>query len=550
MPRVLIIGIDGLPPTLLQRLMAEGRMPTLAGMARRGCLGVLRSTPNYQSASAWTSMMTGVNPGVHGILHFTNPVRGSYGVEQIDARARRCRSIWSLLSEAGATVAALNVPVSYPAEPVNGIVLAGWLCPSPTSPGFAHPPELAAEVGRIAGDYPIHADVRRHASRGEFGQAARAATHGINVKGEVACRLIERRRPDVAAVVFTECDSLQHWCWHILDELHPCHDPALAERWRDDLLAVYQAADAQVAALLGAVGDDAEVMIVSDHGQAPNSGAQVLLRPWLVAAGYLVPRRRSLPRRVIDRLAGVGFGLARRHAPARVKVALRARMPGLQTRAQAGVRGVAADWPRTRAWTETGHVFINERGRWPDGSVAPGADCEALLAEMEGELRSLRDADGGEPVVGAVVRGAEAFHGPYADIMPDLLVRWRHGRIVRALAWRGRTIVHPSPPELPTGAHHPDGTLLAAGPSFRAGGDCPPQSICDVAPTVLHLAGCAVPTYMDGDVMVELLTADAAKEVRRDAVKHLEDADGAAAAGDADGIVLSRLRSLGYIDQG
>jgi len=547
---VLVVGIDGLPPALLERLIVEGVTPNLARLVERGCSGILRSTPNYQSASAWTSMMTGVNPGVHGILHFTNPVRGSYGVEQIDARARRCRSIWSLLSEAGATVAALNVPVSYPAEPVNGIMLAGWLCPSPASPGFAHPPELAEEVARVAGDYPIHADVRRHASRGDFGQVARAAAHGITVKGEVACHLIERRRPDVAAVVFTECDSLQHWCWHILDAAHPLHDLALADRWRDDLLAVYQAADAQVAALIDAVGGDADVMIVSDHGQAPNSGVQVLLRPWLVAAGYLVPRRRSLPRRIIDRVVAIGFGLARRHAPARVKVALRARMPGLQTRAQAGVRAVAADRARTRAWTETGHVFVNERGRWPEGSVESGAEYEALLTEIEAELCGLRDADSGELVVEDVVRGVEAFHGPRADIMPDLLVRWRHERIVRALAWRGRTISHPSPPELPTGAHHPDGTLLAAGPSFQAEGDCPPHSICDIAPTVLHLAGCAVPTYMDGDVMSELLTAEAAKDVCRDAVKHPEDADGAAAAGDADDIVVGRLRSLGYIDQG
>ncbi len=550
MSRVLVIGIDGLPPGLLRRLMAARRMPTLASLARRGGLGVLRSTPNYQSASAWTSMMTGVNPGVHGILHFTNPVRASYEVAQIDARARRCRSIWSLLSEAGASVAALNVPVSYPAEPVNGIVLAGWLCPSPTSPGFAHPPELAAEVARVAGDYPIHADVRRHVMRGDFGQAARAATHGITVKGEVACHLIRSRRPDVAAVVFTECDSLQHWCWHILDEAHPAYDPRLAKHWLDDLLRVYQAVDAQVSALIEAAGGDVDVMVVSDHGQAPNSGAQVLLRPWLVAAGYLAPRRRWLPRRIFDRMVASGFELTRRRAPARVKAVLRARLPGLQTRAQAGVRAVAADWPHTRVFTETGHLFVNLRRRQPEGRIEPGEECEALLAELERELGALRDADSGEPAVEAVVRGSEVFHGPHVDLMPDLLVHWRHARVVHRLVWRGEIITHPSPPELPTGAHHPDGTLLAAGPSFRGGGERAARSIYDIAPTVLHLAGCAVPAYMDGEVMDDLLTPRAAKDVRRDTVNPSGDAQAVGEAGDADEIVLGRLRSLGYIDQG
>ncbi len=548
MPRLLIVGIDGLPPALLERLLSEGRLPALAALARRGCLGVLRSTPNYQSASAWTSLVTGVNPGKHGILHFTNPVRGDYGVAQIDAGARRCPSVWRLLSDAGAKVAALNLPVSFPAEDVRGVMVAGWLCPSLDTVGFTQPPDLAGEIARRFGDYPIHPDVRRHAAAGHFDRAAAAATHGIDVKGRVARWLLERERPDVLGAVFTECDSLQHWCWHILDEGHPEHDASLAERWLDALLGVYEAADRQVAALLDAAGEDVDVLVVSDHGQAPNSGAQVLLRPWLMAAGYLVPRRRSALRRALDRVVSAGFELAKNRAPGRLKALLRSRLPGLQTRAQAGTRAMATDWARTRAWTEAGHVFVNLRGRQPEGVVEPGEECERLLSELEGELASLVDAESGEPVVAATTRGAEEFHGPHADIMPDLLVHWRNERRVTAVRRRGQVIVHPSPPRLPTGAHHPDGTLLAAGPSFRTGVRPVAQSICDVAPTVLHLSGQAVPSYMDGEVMVGLLTPDAAQDVRTVAVNLPTGAANGGAAPDGDEIVARRLRSLGYIE--
>lgn len=550
MGALLVVGIDGLPPRLAATLIAEGRTPVLAELARRGSLGVLRSTPNYQSASAWTSLVTGVNPGKHGILHFTNPVRGSYALAQIDARARRAPSLWRLLSERDRRVAALNFPVSYPAEPVAGVMIAGWLCPSPGSPGFTHPPGLAAEIAQRWGAYPIHADVRRHAVRGDYEAAARAAERGIAVKGEAAAWLLQRERPDAAGVVFTELDALQHWCWHLLDERHPQHDAALADRWRERLLAVYARLDEQVGAVVAAIGPEADVLVVSDHGQAPNSGAQVLLRPWLVAAGYLAPRRRPLLRRAADRLSALGLEALKARAPARVKVALRARLPGLQGRAQAGMSALAADWARTRAWTETGHIFVNQRGRWPEGVVEPGGPTEALLAELEAGLAELLDVCTAEPLVAGTTRGAEQFHGPYADLMPDLLVHWRHDLHTTTARWRDRTIAPPPPPTLPPGAHHPDGTLIAAGPSFRARTDAPPQSICDIAPTVMHLLGQAVPASMDGRVMTALLAETVAQEVRVEAVKEgASDLAGAEPA-EADATVLARLRSLGYLDQG
>ena len=74
------------------------------------------------------------------------------------------------------------------------------------------------------------------------------------------------------------------------------------------------------------------------------------------------------------------------------------------------------------------------------------------------------------------------------------------------------------------------------------------QSICDVAPTVLHLSGQAVPSYMDGEVMVGLLTPDAAQDVRTVAVNLPAGAANDGVAPDSDEIVARRLRSLGYIE--
>jgi len=274
---VLIIGIDGCPPALLERWTEAGELPVLASLTDRGSFAVLRSTPNYQSASAWTSMVTGVNPGKHGIFHFMNPQPHSYELVQINATFRKAPTIWRLLSDVEAQVAALNCPVSYPAEPVNGVQIAGWLAPSASSPGFTHPPGLAQTVTGKFGPYPIQPDVRRHVISGHYEEGLRSALAGIAHKAQVARWLLSERRWDLFGVVFAESDSIQHWYWKLHDPSHPDHDPKLAAEHGDSILRVYRALDAEIGRMLETVGDEVNVLIASDHGQAANPRGQVCL---------------------------------------------------------------------------------------------------------------------------------------------------------------------------------------------------------------------------------------------------------------------------------
>lgn len=253
--------------------------------------------------------------------------------------------------------------------------------------------------------------------------------------------------------------------------------------------------------------------------------------------------------RIADRALAGGFEVLRRRAGNRAKAWLRARFPGLQNRVQAGTRGIASDWAGTRAWTEGGHIFVNTRGTWPEGRVEAGAEREELLEELREGLLALRDAATGESAVAEVTRGDEEFEGPEADLMPDLLVHWRSDLRVRALiAADGGVIRRPDAPEVPFGAHHPDGTLIASGSRFRRSAEPVRHSIYDVAPTLLHLLGRPVPEYFDGRVMVDLLTTEAAKDVRRVAGNAPRGGEERTEAAGDDGVVADRLRSLGYIE--
>jgi predicted AlkP superfamily phosphohydrolase/phosphomutase len=524
----------------------------MSSLMERGCYARLRSTPNYQSASAWTSLVTGVNPGKHGIFHFMNPQPGSYELVGINASFRKAPTIWRLLSEAGAQVAALNFPVSYPAEAVRGVQIAGWLAPSAASPGFSYPPELARELLEQFGRYPIQPDVRRHVSAERYEQGVQAALEGIGCKGEVGRWILGQREWDCFGIVFVESDSVQHWYWRLLDPSHPEHDRELAERHGDAILRVYRAVDAEIGRLLEAAGDEANVIVVSDHGQAANPGGQVCLRGWLCEAGLLVARP-SGARGAVRRALGAGLELVKRHAPNALKARLAGRFPGLRSRALAGMRGMAADWARTRAWTDAGHIFINLRGRQPQGVVEPGDEHERLLGSITEGLLSLTESASGERPVREVVRRDEVIHGPHAGFMPDLLVHWRNEVQVRGLVWRDArgaavTIERPAGLQLPSGTHHPDGVLVAVGPDFEEGLKPPPLSIYDVAPTVLHLLGQAVPSYFDGRVATNLLTREAAAEVKVREVALEEETGGTGAPDEDRRVVEERLRALGYIE--
>src|SRR4030095_6170515 len=103
---------------------------------------------------AWTSFMTGKNPGKHGIFHFLEAQPGSYEVRYLNGGSRRTKTIWRMLNDAGFTVGTMNIPFTYPPEHLNGFQISGMDTPSEKSP-FIHPPELRSELVGLLGRFEL-----------------------------------------------------------------------------------------------------------------------------------------------------------------------------------------------------------------------------------------------------------------------------------------------------------------------------------------------------------------------------------------------------------
>ncbi len=99
--------------------------------------------------------MTGKNPGKHGIFDFTYRKEGKYELSPINARMREGEAFWSIATEAERKVCIFNVPVTYPPDPVNGIMVSGMLTPSSRG-DYTHPLSVASALDRLTGKYQIH----------------------------------------------------------------------------------------------------------------------------------------------------------------------------------------------------------------------------------------------------------------------------------------------------------------------------------------------------------------------------------------------------------
>ncbi|MDP6932744.1 MAG: alkaline phosphatase family protein, partial [Myxococcota bacterium] len=151
--RCLIVGLDGACWSLVDRFMEEGRMPFLSSLLAQGCRGALNSTTPPMTLPSWASILTGCNPGKHGIFDFVQRIPGTWDLRFVDRRDRRTPGLHRILGDAGGTVACVAMPTTWPPEPLRGLCVAGFDSPVATSIDrtACSPPELYEELHRRFG---------------------------------------------------------------------------------------------------------------------------------------------------------------------------------------------------------------------------------------------------------------------------------------------------------------------------------------------------------------------------------------------------------------
>jgi predicted AlkP superfamily phosphohydrolase/phosphomutase len=411
-------------------------------------------------------------------------------------------------------------------------------------------------------------DLSRNASDDLAGSYARyyaGLVDLVRARGEAAARLWEQLRPDFTAVHFLETDQVQHRFWQFMPG-EPRHEPGGAHT--EAILRLFQEAEAAMETLIAAAGPDTLLCLMSDHGFGPTR-RQVWLNNWLLAQGYLALKPTAAVRlkQAVYRL-GLSPSAIRERAPERLKLAIlqfferqkgRAiasdledddddlvRRKGLVDRLaeRLTIDFYDLDWPRTVAFstgtTAVGYVYLNVRGRDPQGIVAPGEAYEQTRAEIMASLSRWEH-------VGQVLTREAVWHGPQLARAPDIVVRWADPA-TDARYFQTRFSSHLLAKAVPNdyASHRPEGLFLFHGPTV-AGGRREEADILDLAPTFLWLLGQPVPSYMDGRVLSELFDLQRPVEVREAAL-----VDGGpelpALSEDEAAAIEENLRNLGYLE--
>ncbi len=510
---LLVVSIDGATPELVERLTSTGQMPALRSLMRHGVYGRLQSAANTDPICAWSSVLTGVNPGKHGVWALHNLVPKSYQWRAANSRMLRVPSLSQLLADRGRSVGTFFVPMTYPAPEAEWVTVSGWLAPSSDDEAFAYPRRVRDLVRRSLKESPLHVDARHHAAAGSYEDGVEEAVAALRAKASVAEKLLDDGRWDVFAISFSELGRILRWYWHLFDRNHLDFRDDLHAAHGKLLTVIHREIDAVIGRLLDLLGPDDQVLVISPYGTSLNSRVASCLPELMAYLGLL--RTRSSARGWWHSVAtGVSRGahdflsVIREVLPEGIAEMLPESEDDDDRRGNS--EDAWLDYERSSVIPAPGgQMHLNLMSEFPLGCVDPG-QVDRLKLQVIGALQTAIDpATGRRPLEWAQPR-ERVCSGPYVDRIPHIVTRWRSPHVVTGLTATGLDgrvrVARPSGGHFPSGTPGAEGIIVAAGAGIRRGARIEGARVEDITATIMYLAGEGVPGYLDGRVLEQAVT--------------------------------------------
>ncbi len=559
MTKTLLVGWDAACWEYLRPLLQAGRLPALQKLIDTGISGTLQSTMPPWTPTAWASIVTGKNPGKHGIFDMLWKRPGTYEFSPVNASLRRGTPFWTRLNQQGIRTGLVNVPFTYPPAPLDGFMVCGFGTPASISQ-IAYPQEAQQRVHSRFPDFKpeVEAEVLRTAPPQEIFRVEQKQQQQFV---EIALDLAGRYPVDVLVINLMFPDHANHK----MPEM-------------EQVYAAYERTDADLARLIETYQPD-NVMLISDHGSSRLKG-DFWLDAWLRDRGYIV----ALQSQPAERAAALNWlllQLFREHygwSGWWEKVFRRVAKESL-LRLPDWLNGPLWDrlentFPRAREFVAlngrpdyaastvfpgsvyAGLLYLNVVGREPHGIVPP-EERAALAARLAGELRHIKEPETGRQLFSNVYTAEEIYSGAALPHAPDLILdAYDCGWNIRA----GKYTSHPGPvvdgyffqqaSHRDFGWHSREGIFVFSGQAFeQTGNSSPAGKLVDIPATLLHIYGVPIPEDYDGQVITELLslTLRQAPLAYQQGDGELEVEEKTYESEEAE-ILFDHLRALGYLD--
>lgn len=550
--KLLVVGLDGASFNVLDPLLEKDYLPNIAKLIAGGARGDLETTFPPITAVAWSSFMTGKNPGKHGIFEFVRRDHGSNRELAVNASFRQGRAIWDLLADAGKQVIVHNFPCTYPPHEINGLMIADFMTPRGRR-DFTYPKSLLAEIEAEFGSYRLH--LTQTYAEGNVDAVLDELFDELEYKAKVAEYLMTRYEWDAFFQYFWGTDRIQHELWHIIDDQHPRHKQQEARVYRDRVLGYFRRVDEILGRLIELCGKEPLVLIASDHGFGP-AHKYCSLNIWLLQEGFL-----KLKPQVATRLKKLMFsiGLTPEFAFKLTRKIPGAIRPARGVSSQPGASKLLGkfflsfndvDWTRSVAFSKGnyGQIYVNLRDREPNGIVGDD-QYEAVREAIIDRLSALKDPRTGGSWVGQVFRREDIYNGPLLSDAPDIAflpADMRYLPLGNADFTSNKFMVDAFGI---SGCHRMNGVMIANGDGIERAHTVISAKIYDMAPTLLYLTSQSVPEDMDGRVLTEMITEEYASA---HSIQFSTGGDDPGPSSleysDEDNAdVIERLKSLGYV---
>lgn len=484
MTATIVVGIDGATRRLIDPWVTDGTLPTFERLFADGVTGELQSVLPPVTSPNWKAYATGKNPGKIGVFWWQNVDVKNRRVWLPAERYQHNTEYWELLAT-DHRVGVLNVPTTYPPKSVGEFLVSGP--PDGENTGFTHPKSLEHT---LRSNYEYR--VTKHGSLSDGDpDAFEDVLELIDLRFTVAKDLAAEHSLDFLQVTTFYINSLHHHRWN---------DEYVKRGWKliDEHLSEFLA------------DEDRNIVLMSDHGHAKIESV-FYINEWLGEQGYL-----SYESDVAETLHSAGITtdrIKRLLTPADKRLS--------KIDLQSVAASVAPQWLLNRLPDDRGGLGGSKHGmvEWDDtlalasaqGPVyltVPPSDpqYESLRTELIEALSSLTGADG-RPIARDVHRGEAVYSGRFTDEAPDIVIdKFPHVNIRETL---GTGQVFTERDRSWAGVNRREGLFCAHGPAF-SNKDVGSLSILDLAPTLLHLHGHAVPDDMDGEVRQDVFAEDTA----------------------------------------
>ena len=518
--KVIIIGIDGATFDIIRPMIKRGELPTFKGIIDKGASGELMSTYPPHTVPAWPSCFTGVNPGKLGLFDFRENSHLNYDEGRLlFSTDIKSPPIWSILSERGKKVMIVAMPLTYPPVKVNGVMVSPVRLTEPDKVQ-TYPPELSEELFReieltsVLNERRQFMDMHTAKVGSDLetflDKTVTSSFTVIKKLTESTLYLLSRYEYDFGMFMLP-VDALQHHLWCSMDQGHPSYNPKLAEKYKGVIFEGYKSVDEAMGRILNKAGDDATIILVSDHGFGPLHRIFYLNR-WLIEQGLLKlkggrPYSFNFAKTSINIfLQKIGLGAIARALPEGVK---KWKIP-IVKRSKKSIPELI-DWRHTYAYATSYALNINLKAREPQGIVKPGNEYEDLVKHIKEELCKLKDPISGQILIDKVLEKREMYNGPYVEEAPDILFFFKDPRYsARKVPLYPDLFRHLTPEDRMSGHHtsFPEGICIMKGPHIIPGANLTAPNIVDITPTVLYLMGEALHEDMDGRVLTEAINKE------------------------------------------